>query len=70
MRISMFLWPTLSGSSLMTPLSASSVGTRMSSTIFCILLFGFSGVARKSSKDEVVVFEIELYKIPQPLTPS
>ena len=53
MRISMFLPPVLSGSSLMMPLSASSVGTRMSSTILCILLSGLSAVARKSSKDEM-----------------
>ncbi len=52
MRISIFLPPVRSGSSLIVPRAVSSVGTRMSSTILCILLSGLSDVAKKSLKED------------------
>ncbi len=50
-RISMIFPSVLSGSSLMSPLSASSGDARTLSTIFCILLFGWSMVGKKSLYD-------------------
>ena len=60
MTISMSLPLVRSGSSFMMPRVASSVGTLMSSTILCILLFGLSGVARKSSKEAIWWFTMSL----------